>query len=246
MAGTTEKAASWQVKRKGIPPVTLIKEVTEVPQPKDSDILIEVHAAALNPGECGSVGYRQRRVIDQYPPLSTVDWKLAAFLPNFVQKIPRTMGSDVAGVVLSLGPNVSAADKERFAPGTRVFGIAPADEVVAGKRPGTLSTHAVLNAEQAAPLPDGWSFKQGACVPLTGLTAFAMAKHAKKGDRVLVLGGSTSVGLFLLQMLKAEGVSHVVATASGEKAKIVKERGADEVIDCEYFTSRYRSFSCSS
>ncbi len=172
------------------------------------------------------------------PPPPKVDWKLAAHAPSFIQAFPRTLASDFAGVVLAHGEGISESQKQSIPVGARVFGIVGADEVVRGQRDGTLATHARVLADQVAQLPDdassGYTFQEGSCLPLTGLTAYAMQKQAKQGDKVLVLGGSTSVGLLLLQMLRHKGVQSITTTASGEKQKIVKEKGATEVIDREF------------
>lgn len=96
---------------------------------------------------------------------------------------------------------------------------------------GSLSTHVTVQAKHLVPIPADLPFEEAAGLPLVSLTALALVRKVRAGDKVLVCGGSTSVGLVLLQMLKAQGVGYIVATASGEKKRTVLERGADEVID---------------
>ncbi|GAC96092.1 hypothetical protein PHSY_003671 [Pseudozyma hubeiensis SY62] len=100
---------------------------------------------------------------------------------------------------------------------------------------GSLATHVSVQVENLAAIPASidasLSSEEAAGLPLVSTTALHLVRKARAGNKVLVLGGSTSVGLILLQMLKAEGAGHIVATASGVKKDTVKARGADEIID---------------
>ncbi len=65
------KAAAWQVSKKGLPPVTLEKKVVDVPEPRKGEVLVEVHASALNPGEsAGAFRCSRRRHSDRGSPLA--------------------------------------------------------------------------------------------------------------------------------------------------------------------------------
>lgn len=98
---------------------------------------------------------------------------------------------------------------------------------------GSLSPKLVISSQFVEKIPEFYSPKQAAGLTLVGLTALELADHTERGDRVLVAGGSTSVGLLLIKMLKAKGCSLVVATGSGSKLDVIKSRGADDVVDCE-------------
>ena len=102
---------------------------------------------------------------------------------------------------------------------------------------GSLATHVCVRVENLAVIPASvkakLSMQEAAGLPLVATTALALIRRVRKGDKVLVCGGSTSVGLVLLQLLKIEGAGYVVATASGAKKDTVKKLGADEVIDCK-------------
>ena len=145
------------------------------------------------------------------------------------------MGGDLCGTVLSYGPSVPESQKSRLPIGSRVFGLVHVSEQNAAHDRGTLATHATVEAIRLAPVPESVDDTHAAGLALVGMTAYTMIVESgfKKGDRVLVLGGSTSVGLLLLQMLKHDGAELIVTTASGEKIKPVQERGADVVLDCE-------------
>lgn len=156
--------------------------------------------------------------------------------PSFVQKFPRVLGIDLSGVVLRTGPGLTSEQAELFKPGTSVMGLVPV-EVSLKSGQGSLATHAIVRVENLAAishaLGDNLSLQDAAGLPLVATTALSLVRKVRTGDKVLVCGGSTSVGLVLLQMLKAEGAALIVATASGAKKETVKSLGADEVIDCK-------------
>lgn len=148
---------------------------------------------------------------------------------SFTTKKPRTAGADYAGKVAALGPGT---ESKGLKVGDSVYGFLPLD---VGNKNGRGSVAQKLLVDQfyVEPVPSFYTMEQAAGLTLVGLTALELADSTKAGDRVLVSGGSTSVGLLLLPMLKAKGVKEIVATGSGNKISIIKERGADEVIDCE-------------
>lgn len=165
---------------------------------------------------------------------NTVEWKIPAHAPGFFQKFPRGIGTDFSGVILRTGSSLTPAQQSRFQPGTRVLGMIPVETSVRHGQ-GSLATHVSVRVENLAAIPasidTSLSSEEAAGLPLASTTALQLVRKARAGSKVLVLGGSTSVGLILLQMLKVEGAGHIVATASGVKKDTVKTRGADEVID---------------
>lgn len=100
--------------------------------------------------------------------------------------------------------------------------------------------------------PESLSFAQAAAIPLTAITAhITLVKrgNAQPGDRVLINGGTSGVGVFAIQMAKAIGC-HVAATCSGASFDTVKDLGADEIIDykdgklTENLSGKYGSDEC--
>ena len=91
---------------------------------------------------------------------------------------------------------------------------------------------AQVSADIVALVPEGLSMVEAASLPLAACTAIQMIERAgiNKGDTVLVHGGSGGVGVIAVQVAKGLG-ARVIATASGAKAALVKELGADDVID---------------
>lgn len=212
---TTEAApatiTAWQFAKPGPLHEVLNKKATDIKLPKlaKNQVLVKVHAAALNP----------------------VDWKIASLMGKYFQKLPRTPGSDFAGEVVAVAEGNEVASRSSWLkPGARIYGLLPADKL-AGNPHGALGTYTIASAALTAPIPANMSYEDAAGLALVGLTAATMAIHVRKGHKVLILGGSTSVGLVAIQMAKGQGATKVVATASGAKVDVVRERGADEVID---------------
>lgn len=97
-------------------------------------------------------------------------------------------------------------------------------------------------------VPEGVSLEEAAAAPIQGLTAWTMlhdSYEVKKDDVVLVTAAAGGVGLWLVQMAKAKGAV-VIATTSAHKLQIVRDAGADHVIDYstnENFVPAVREFT---
>ncbi|MBE4907030.1 NADP-dependent oxidoreductase [Bacillus luteolus] len=180
-----------------------LKEI-EAPLPEvgPKDILIEVYASAINPVDIAiREGYFKERVAHEFPVV---------------------LGYDVAGVVAAVG-----SDIKKFKVGDEVYSYTSLD------RNGTYAEFVAVNEEFVALKPSNLSFVEAASVPLVGITAWhALVKEAivKEGQKVLVLGGSGGVGSFAVQLAKAQGAI-VSATTSTKNSELVKELGADFVLD---------------
>lgn len=171
------------------------------PEPDHGQVLIRVGAAGVNPVD-GAVRS------GAYPLLGS---------PPFV------LGWDVAGTVESIGPGVSA-----FAPGDEVLGLlafpgagnAYADYVLASPNE-IVHRPATLSVEEAGGLP------------LAGLTAWqALVGIARlgEGERVLVHAAAGGVGHLAVQIAASRG-AHVTGTARTAKHDLLRELGADTLID---------------
>ena len=183
------------------PPEVLQVEQILVPTLRPNDVLVEVHATAVNPIDC----------------------KIRAGLQRAVVRIglPWTLGLDLSGVVTALGSAV-----RRFRIGDRVYGSPTHDrpgayaEYIAvdadllARKPANL-THA-----EAAAVP---------LVALTATQALD-AGGVGQGSRVLVLAGAGGVGSMAIQLARHRG-AHVVATAGAEQADLVRRLGAERAID---------------
>jgi acyl transferase domain-containing protein/NADPH:quinone reductase-like Zn-dependent oxidoreductase/NADP-dependent 3-hydroxy acid dehydrogenase YdfG/acyl carrier protein len=125
------------------------------------------------------------------------------------------LGSEGAGVVVEVGPGVTD-----LTVGERVMGVAP---YFAG--PLVIADRCLL-----APIPEGWSFSQGAAVPIVFLTAYhglLELAQLKAGESVLIHAGAGGVGMAALQIARHVG-AEVYATAGPAKWEVLQELGLDE------------------
>ncbi|MFK7991232.1 MAG: NADP-dependent oxidoreductase [Sandaracinaceae bacterium] len=172
------------------------------------DLRIDVKAAGVNPVDYKLRSGAQRAVV----PLS----------------MPWTLGMDVSGVVSEVG--------------ARVSGFAVGDEVFASphhKRMGGYADEVVVRADECAIKPAGLNHIEAAALPLTGLTAWDALVEAcelQPGQKVLVQAGAGGVGTVAIQLAKHLG-AEVYTTCSPRNAELVRELGADHVID--YRTQRF-------
>jgi len=136
-------------------------------------------------------------------------------------ELPYTPGKDGAGIVEKVGENVT-----KFKPGDRVL--------TADAGSGTYAEYAVFSEKNLIKLPENVSFEEGAGVFVPYATAYrALFQKAKgkSGETVLIHGASGGVGTAAIQWAKNAGLT-VIGTASSDEGKqLVKEQGADYVVD---------------
>ena len=178
--------------------------ITDVPRPtlQPGEMLVEVHAAGLNP-------------IDNM--ITT-----GMFKPVLKFQRPAVMGSDLAGVVVEVGSNVT-----RFKLGDEVFAS------IFDQGTGSLAEFAVVPEHLAAPKPANLDFVQAASVPMVGLTSWQALKERarlKEGQKVFIPAGSGGIGTFATQLAKHLG-AYVGTTTSTANVALVKSLGADDVVD---------------
>ncbi|GLX09331.1 NAD(P)-dependent alcohol dehydrogenase [Microbispora sp. NBRC 16548] len=171
----------------------------------DEEVLVEVRAAAVDPGVWVLMTGR--------PYLMR--------LAGFGMRRPKVAvrGRDVAGVVAAVGARVT-----RFQPGQEVYGTCES---------GSYAEYASARQSRLAPKPAGLTFEQAAAVPVSGMTALQAVRdvaRVRPGQRVLVIGAAGGVGSFAVQIAKAYGAS-VTGVCSAAKAGLVRSLGADDVID---------------
>lgn len=193
-----------EVARFGGPEVLTPVEI-ERPQPISTEILVEVHAAGVNP-----VDAKTRR---------------GAGVAGWAGPPPFVPGWDVAGVVVATGYGVT-----RFGLGERVFGMPRFPRAA-----GAYAEYVSAPSLQFARMPDGLDFAEAAAVPLAALTAWQAligAAELQAGQSVLVHGASGGVGHLAIQLARARGAS-VVASARSASHPYLRELGAHELIDRE-------------
>jgi NADPH:quinone reductase-like Zn-dependent oxidoreductase len=152
--------------------------------------------------------------------VNPVDWKIRE---GHLGKIPlpSIMGVDFSGVVEALGQGAHA-----FREGEEVLGQV-ADES------GSYAEFAIAPESQIARKPDSLDHIQAAALPVAGLTpwqALFDIARLQPGQTILIHAAAGGVGSFAVQFAKWKG-ARVIGTASAESIGLVRELGADEVID---------------
>ena len=184
-------------------PDVLRYEDTDKPVATDSEVVLRVHAASVNP----------------------LDWHFMRGEPyalRLVTGLPEPkdarLGVDVAGVVDSVGRNVT-----RFQMGDEVFGAAR----------GAFAEYACAPESSLAVKPPNFTFEQAAAVPIAGVSALQGlrdAGHIQPGNRVLINGASGGVGTFAVQIAKSFGAD-ITGVCSTRNVDMVHTLGAYRVID---------------
>ncbi len=186
-------------------PESLLDVELPMPAPGPRDLRVKVEAVALNP----------------------VDTKVRSPKPQ-VEHPPRVLGYDAAGVVETLGSEVTG-----FKPGDAVY---YAGDVT---RPGSNAQFQLVDERLVALKPASLDFAQSAALPLTAITAwellFQRMPYAPEGGGVgktlLVIAGAGGVGSIAIQLAKLAGFE-VVATASrAETIDWCWKMGADGVVN---------------
>ena len=172
------------------------------PVPGQDDVLVDVHAAGLNPLD-GKIR----------------DGAFKAFIPY---RPPFILGHDVAGIVVGIGSNV-----RRFKIGDEVYArprdgrIGAFAERIAIDQADVALKPGTIGMEEAASMP---------LVALTAWQALVERAGLEQGQKVLIHAGSGGVGTIAIQLAKHLGAT-VATTASAANADLVKRLGADIVID---------------
>ena len=210
--------------RHGGPDVLSYTDAPE-PEPRSGEVLVRVHACALN----------------------HLDLWVRGGIPGVPIPLPHIPGSDVAGVVAKIGPNVTNikfGQKVLLAPGVSCGKCAACLAGNDNRCPQFTNLGYMIDGGCAEfvrcpevncfPYPENLSFEQAASIPLVFQTAWHMLitrAQLQPGEEVLVLGAGSGVGSAAIQIAKMFGC-RVIATA-GSEAKLAKakELGADQVIN---------------
>ena len=176
----------------------------EMPAPdvRDHDVLVEIHAAGVNPLDA-----------------KIRDGEFKQILPY---RLPLVLGNDVAGIVVQVGSKV-----EHFKAGDEVYARPDKDrigtfaEFIAMNETDVALKPKNLSMEEAASIP---------LVGLTAWQALVERAGLKRGQKVLIHAGSGGVGTFAIQLAKHLGAT-VATTTSTANVDLVKKLGADVIID---------------
>ena len=186
------------------PPEVLRLVDTGLPEVGAGDVLVRVHAAALNPADWH---------ILRGDPLVARLMGVGLTRPK-----ARVAGIDAAGVVEAAGADVR--------------GLRSGDEVLGFFR-GAFAEHACAAAEMVVPKPARLTFEQAAAVPIAATTALRGIRdvgEVRAGQRVLVNGAGGGVGTYAVQIAAALG-AEVTGVCSTRNVELVRSIGAAHVVD---------------
>jgi len=176
---------------------------TDAPMPviNDDDVLIKVFATSINP----------------------IDWKVReGHTQGINREFPVILGWDVSGVVEKVG-----SDVQDYFIGDEVYARPDVS------RNGTYAEYVAVRAGEIYFKPKTINHLQAASIPLAGLTAWqGLFDHGKlqAGQKILIHGAAGGVGTLAVQLARWKG-AYVIGTASEKNIALLKELGADEVID---------------
>ncbi len=180
------------------PPENLVLEEVEDPVAAENEALVEVYAASLN-----------------FPDGLQIQGKY-----QFQPPLPFIPGSEIGGVIKSVGPNLKG------------FNIG--DRVMAIPGLGGLAEKAIVKTEGLRKIPDNMDFKTAAGFAMVYTTSYYALKqraHLKPGETLLVLGASGGVGLAAVELGKIMGARVIAAASSDEKLEFIKRLNPDEIIN---------------
>ncbi|KAJ6537316.1 chaperonin 10-like protein [Mycena sp. CBHHK59/15] len=183
-----------------------------IPEPGSGQVQVRVEAAAFNP----------------------LDYKIYDY-GRFVEKYPTVLGVDAAGEVTKVGPDVT-----KFRVGDRVTCICTPE--FPGDR-GAFQQYTLANAQLTSKIPSNLDYDSASSLPVAANTAagslygqlkftdpWAGGEGAYKEETIVILGGSSSVGSYTIQLAVISGL-RVITTSSPVHTDYLKSLGATTVID---------------
>ena len=188
-----------RIRRFGSPEVIKLEEADR-PLPGEGEVLIRVKASGVGPWD----GWIREGKSD---------------LP---QPLPLTLGSDLSGVIESVGTVVTG-----FKAGDEVFGVANP------RFTGANAEYAIASARMIAAKPKGITHIEAASVPVVAVTAWQMLFDdggVKRDQIVLILGAAGNVGSYAVQLAHVVG-ARVIASAARDEMDYVRSLGAERVFD---------------
>jgi len=182
------------------PPEVIALEDVPKPEPRNGEVVVQVKAAGIGPW----------------------DALIRSGKSALPQPLPLILGSDLSGVIDSIGPGV-----EQFKVGDEVFGVTNE------RFTGAYAEYALAKAAMIAPKPKSLNHTHAASVPVVAVTAWQMVfdfARLSSGQSVLIHGGAGNVGGYAVQFARLAGAL-VIATASAKDVSYVRSLGGVGVID---------------
>jgi NADPH:quinone reductase-like Zn-dependent oxidoreductase len=196
---------AWRVHEFGRPEIMKFERVPR-PEPGPGQVLVKVEAAGVGPWD---------------------GW-IRAGKSALPQPLPLTLGSDLSGAIVAIGPGVS-----ELRVGDQVYGVTNPQFV------GAYAEYALASAGMVSNKPTSLTHLEAASVPVIAVTAWqALFDHAqlKAGQTVVIHGAAGNVGSYAVQLARHAGLQ-TIATVATDDISFVRNLGADTVID--YRTQRF-------
>src|SRR5438046_5268821 len=218
-----------------------VLEYQDVPEPKagPGEVLIDVKATSCK----------------------HIDIVLRPGMPGVRVAMPKIVGSDAAGIIREIGPDVSGLEvgqRVTINPGISCgrcefcaagFGGQCTSYAMVGEnRDGAYAELVAVPAHIVLPLPDSVSFEEAAAAPIVFLTAWSMMVtkgNIRPGEDVLILGAGAGVGTAAIQIAKMTGCRVFAAASTDEKLERARKLGADFLINykTEEFDKKIRELT---
>jgi NADPH:quinone reductase-like Zn-dependent oxidoreductase len=196
---------AWRVHEFGSPEAMKFERVPR-PEPGPGEVLVKVAAAGVGPWD---------------------GW-IRAGKSALPQPLPLTLGSDLSGEIVAMGPGAS-----ELRAGDQVYGVTNPRFI------GAYAEYAVASAGMVSSKPTSLTHVEAASVPVVAVTAWqALFDHAqlKAGQTVVIHGAAGNVGSYAVQLAHHAGVQTVATVSTGD-ISVVRNLGANTVID--YRTQRF-------
>jgi NADPH:quinone reductase-like Zn-dependent oxidoreductase len=208
------KAVIWT--KYGSPDGLQIREVP-TPAPKENEVLIKVHAAAVSAAD---TEFRRLKL----PILFSIPLRLYLGIARPTRI--KVLGTEFAGEVVEAGKEVT-----RYRPGDPVFGYTGlgmgtyAEYICLSEKPSTLAS---VMGEKPANL----TYEEAAVAPFGGLEALHSLRKAniQSGQKVLIVGAGGSIGTYAVQLARYYG-AEVTGVDHPEKLEMIRSIGADYIVD---------------
>ena len=190
---------AWRVHEFGPPEVMKLERIPR-PEPDPGEVLVKVAAAGVGPWD---------------------GW-IRAGKSALPQPLPLTLGSDLSGEIVAVGPGVS---EPRV--GAQVYGVTNPRFI------GAYAEYGLASAQMISNKPTSLTHIEAASVPVVAVTAWqALFDHAqlKEGQTVVIHGAAGNVGSYAVQLARRAGVQ-TIATVATDDIPFVRNLGANTVID---------------
>lgn len=198
-----------------VKPAKLVVEKVEVPEPSEGEVLIEVKA-------CGICGSDIHAYQGKHPFIST----------------PIVLGHEFSGITAETGKHVvvepSIVCGECYNCRTGRYNICNELKVMGCQTDGAFAEYVTVQANKVFPIPEDMPFEEAALVEPAAVGVHAVKQAGvRKGDRVVIIGSGT-IGLMVLQATKAFGAGETVITdVLDPRLELARELGAEHAINAK-------------